>query len=484
MRLTRLLVFSSMALAFALLVPAFARAQRAPKWSWYDADGEGNVQVHLYLFWSDRCPHCPKAIDFTKDLKKRYPWLRVHRHEISSSTQNRDLYRRMAASLDRQGGQVPAFFFCKRLETGYNSYASHGKRIETSLVRWKAALEEHARKKKVAVSRGGVPPMMSGLFLVFARAGNPQAPDDAGPDVEAAPDLPIDLPEEEKVAVPLWGDVTPAELSLPAFTVVLAGCDAFNPCAFFVLLFLLSLLIHGRSRTRMLLVGGTFVFFSGLVYFLFMAAWLNLFFLIGHLRIVTLLAGLVALVIALLNVKDYFWFKKGPSLSIPESVKPGLYQRMTRLINVESMALLLGSTVALAALVNLYELLCTAGFPLVYTRVLTLRQLPTASYYLYLTLYNLIYVAPLALIVLVFTLTLGRHKLTEYQGRVLKLLSGLMMLALGGLLLAAPEMLNTITGAVATLVGAGLVTGLIVLVDLVRRRTAASTQRHGLREPA
>ncbi len=122
----------------------------------------------------------------------------------------------------------------------------------------------------------------------------------------------------ESVQLPLLGEIAPADLSLPLFTLVIAGLDAFNPCAFFVLLFLLSLMVHARSRARMLLIGGTFIFFSGLIYFLFMAAWLNLFLVIGGTPIVTLVAGVVAVIIGLLNTKDYFWFKQGPSLVIPE----------------------------------------------------------------------------------------------------------------------------------------------------------------------
>jgi hypothetical protein len=116
----------------------------------------------------------------------------------------------------------------------------------------------------------------------------------------------------------------------------------------------------------------------------------------------------------------------------------------------------------LAFAANLYELLCTSGFPMVFTRVLTLRELSPATYYLYLVLYNVVYVVPLALIVLAFSLTLTVHKLTEYEGRILKLLSGLMMLALGIVLLVKPELLHHLGGSLATISTALLLTALIV----------------------
>jgi hypothetical protein len=270
-------------------------------------------------------------------------------------------------------------------------------------------------------------------------------------------------------------------MSLPLFTVVIAGLDAFNPCAFFVLLFLLSLLVHARDRRRMLLVGGVFVFFSGLLYFIFMSAWLNVFLWAGELRAITVIAGLVAIAIALIHIKDYFWFKRSVSLSIPERAKPGLYRRMRGLVQAGRLPAMLASTVLLALAANSYELLCTSGFPMVYTRVLTLHELPPDVNYLYLAAYNLVYILPLLLIVVVFTLRFGARKLAEEEGRILKLLSGVMMLLLGIVLVAAPAWLNQVWGAALLLLAAVVITLLIVLLN--RRNRPASTRFTGSLHP-
>jgi hypothetical protein len=201
----------------------------------------------------------------------------------------------------------------------------------------------------------------------------------------------------------------------------------------------------------MLLVGGTFVLISGAVYFLFMAAWLNLFLLVGTLDWVNLAAGLLAVVIGLFGIKDFWFSLRGPSLSISTTSKLKLHERMRSLISTDRMPLLLSGTVLLAIVANSYELLCTAGFPMVYTRVLTMRQLGITEHYLYLLLYNLIYIIPLLLIVVAFVVTLGRRKLTLNEGRLLKLLSGTMMLALGAVLLLKPELLNNLWTGVSLL---------------------------------
>jgi hypothetical protein len=192
-----------------------------------------------------------------------------------------------------------------------------------------------------------------------------------------------------------------------------------------------------------------------------MAAWLNLFLLVGHLRAITTVAGTVALVLGIINAKDFFFFKEGVSLSIPEAARPKLFARMRALLKAESPATMLTGALVLAVAANSYELLCTAGFPMVFTRVLTLHSLPPGRYYLYLVLYNIVYIIPLAVIVGIFTATLGSRKMSEWQGRVLKLLSGMMMILLGGVLLIEPALLNNPLWASGLLGSAVLVTGIV-----------------------
>ncbi len=256
------------------------------------------------------------------------------------------------------------------------------------------------------------------------------------------------------------GDLEATRFSLPVLTVLIAGMDAFNPCAFFVLLFLLSLMVHQKDRRRMLLIGGTFVLISGLMYFAFMAAWLGLFKLMGGLPWVTAAAGALAAILGAVNVKDFFAFKAGVSLSIPESRKADIFRRGREILAAGSLPAMLAATVLMAVAANFYELLCTAGFPMVYTRVLTMQVANPAKHLVYLALYNAIYVLPLLLIVLAFVRTMGARKLSEREGRLLKLLSGLMMLGLGLLLLAAPERLNDLSTALGLMLGAGVLTWL------------------------
>jgi len=236
--------------------------------------------------------------------------------------------------------------------------------------------------------------------------------------------------------------------------------DAFNPCAFFVLLFLLSLLAHQQDKRRMWLIGGIFILFSGLMYFAFMAAWLGVFRVVGALPWVTAGAGGLALIIGIINTKDFFAFRQGVSLSISDTQRGDIFRRSRLVMAAGSLPAMLAATIMLAIAANFYELLCTAGFPMVYTRLLTMQVADSSRQMLYLALYNTVYVLPLLLIVMTFVRTVGSRKLSEREGRLLKLLSGLMMSGLGLFLLAAPELLNRVDVSIALVLAAALLTRL------------------------
>jgi hypothetical protein len=231
------------------------------------------------------------------------------------------------------------------------------------------------------------------------------------------------------------------ELGLPLFTIAIGLLDGFNPCSMWVLLFMLSLLASLANRTKMLLIGGTFVAVEGLAYFAFMAAWLNLFLLIGISRITELTLGSIGVLAGAVNIKDFWAFRRGVSLGIPESVKPGLYERIRRILQAENIVAALIGTVVLAVLVQAVELLCTAGLPALYTRILTLRQLDWLVYYGYLALYNIAYMLDDVIVLAIGVITISHYRLQEREGRWLKLISGVVMAGLGIVLVLKPDWL-------------------------------------------
>ena len=428
--------------------------------TWYSLDENGVANVDLYFFWSETCPHCQHAHPYIMSLPDELPWLRLHALELNAMPENAELYMKMAAALGQQAQYVPAFIYCGTMQAGYDENETTGAALRQSLIDCQARAQAELAPLSVAAgTEGGEGAAAAGSVAAGAAVAG-----SAGQGTATT------------IPVPFVGEVSVASLSLPVLTLLIAGVDSINPCAIFVLMFLLSLMVHAQSRSRMLMIGVVFVLFSGLIYFIFMAAWLNVFLWVGELRVITLIAGLVALVIGMINVKDFFWYKQGVSLSIPESAKPGLYARTRTLVQAGSLGAMLVSTALLAVAANSYELLCTAGFPMVYTRILTMAELPTSVYYAYLAAYNVIYVIPLLVIVVVFTAFLGSRKLGEEEGRALKLVSGLMMVMLGFVLVFQPEQLTNMAVSVGLVLGALVLAIVIIVIDRKRRPPAPKRQ--------
>lgn len=406
-----------------------AIAAHVPSQPWYTHSNDNLLSVNLYFFWSKQCPHCREAVPFINKLDKKHDWLTVYSRELTEHPEHIEQYISLANQLGQEARSVPAFLWCGNMIAGFDSPDNMGKFLEQELVKCYEWLKSNSKQPQPKT---------------VMQLNNPV------------------------INIPWLGTISLQDFSLPVYTLILAGLDAFNPCAFFVLLFLLSFMVHAKSRKRMLIVGGVFVLFSGLMYFLFMAAWLNVFLVMGKINTITISAGVLAIVIAIINIKDYFWFKQGVSLSIPDSAKPSFYQRVRQLVSAESLPPMLIATIGLAMFANLYEFLCTAGFPMVFTRILTMEELPSLSYYFYIALYNLIYVIPLLVIVIVFTMTFGVKKLQVEQGKKLKLLSGMMMLLLGLVMVFAPDLLSNVLAAVGLLLSALLLSWVILALDRKR----------------
>jgi len=350
--------------------------------------------IRIEFFMRTGCQNCAKAKLYLDKLTKRHPDVEIESLNIENDI---DAAIRLNELADKHGYSawgVPALYIDGQLIVGFRGADTTGKEIDY---------------------------LVEGLLT------------------EDKKTLEI---ERDTVNIPLFGEVRVNDYGLPLFTIVLGLIDGFNPCAMWVLIFLLSLLVNLKSRRRMVLIAGVFVFVSGLVYFIFMAAWLNFFFLLGLTRTLQLILGVFAIAVGSIHIKDFFMFKKGLSLSIPESAKPGIYSRVNRILKAENITGAIFTVIALAAMVNVVELACTAGLPVIYTQILASQPLSTFEYYAYLVLYNIAYMADDSVMIVIAVVTLSRARLQEKGGRVLKLISGLVISLLGLVMIFFPEWLS------------------------------------------
>jgi len=448
-------------LLMSWIQPSVATTATPSSTNWHYVNDAGELKVKLYFFWSNTCPHCKAAHPFIDSLPMQYPWIEVEQHLISDPA-TMEIWQKIASQTGTHARSIPYFASGKTAVVGYSNQAVTGAFLLQKLIAYYVSVGG-----VLADSPSSEPANIDADFVgLFTTCSAEQGATEGRCDLSPTLTTQTLATTVQPVELPIVGVVNPEQMSLPLLTVVLAGVDAFNPCAFFVLLFLLSIMVNAKSRARMLIVGGIFVFFSGFIYFLFMSAWLNIFQILGAGSDggwIILGAGLLALVAGAINIKDYCLTRGDVSLSMSAQNRTSLIKRMGKLTNASSMSAMIAGTVVLSCLANAYELLCTAGFPMIYTSVLSMHDLQHYERYLYLIMYNLVYVIPLAAIVIAFSVSLGKRKLTEKEGQTLKLMSGIMMMGLGGMLAFDPSALQNVALAIGLIIGSIILTAMITL---------------------
>lgn len=395
-----------------LLRVVFCCAAATVAFAYAAPDAAPPAQTELELFAREGCSHCDEAKRFVRELGASHPGLHVVVRDV---VKDPAALRRLQELAGQQGVSeiaVPTFHVGGKLVIGYADAQTTGAHII-------ALLDQTAAPgKKLDANSCAVAEALS--------CGPPASTVQTGAEPEDGIGIPF-----------LDMRVTAGGLGLPLFTVIIGLLDGFNPCSMWVLIFMIAMLASLQDRRKMLLIAGTFVAVEGVAYFAFMAAWLNLFFLVGISRISEIVLGLIAGVAGLINLKDFWARGQGISLSIPGAAKPVIYARVRRILQAESMAVALLGAALLAVMVQVVELMCTSGFPALYTRILTLRHLDYWSYYGYLLLYNAAYMLDDVIVLTIGVVTLSQRRLQENEGKWLKLLSGLTMLALAVYLIVA-----------------------------------------------
>lgn len=354
----------------------------------------------IEAFVREGCPHCAQAEAFLAQLGREDPTLNIVVRDVSKEPAAMERLKELAQQMPGGAARVPAIHVGGQMIFGYSEEARTDRLV-------RAALAGERAQQGSATD-----------------AATCAAEDDAALTCAAAP-------EEEKFEISVFGrTLSLDDVGLPAFAIVMGLLDGFNPCSMWVLILMISLLAPLNDRRRMVAIAGTFVAVEGVSYFLMMSAWLNLFLLIGLARWSEIALGVLALLYGLVNVKDFFAFGRGFSLSISEKNKTAIYKRIRGILAAKSLWAAVVGTIVLGVLVQIVEFMCTSGFPALFTRILTLKDLEPAAYYGYMLLYIAAYMLDDIIVLGIGVATLSRNRLQEKQGRVLKLVAGVAMIGL------------------------------------------------------
>lgn len=417
-------------------------------------DTPGDQPVVVYMFWGNTCPHCAEAKPFLQGLTQTYSGLDLRFYEIYDSEPNRELFLRMTEAYGFEASGVPTIFIGDQHWVGFSA--------DISEPQLEAAIAACAANGCSDAGEGIIAPGEGELTVLDTQTAR------ATPQASVQPDENTSAVEDEVVNIPLIGKVDLRSQSLFMSTLLISFVDGFNPCSVWVLTMLLALTLHSGSRKKTLIIGLVYLTVTAGVYALFIAGLFTVFTVINFTGWIQVGVSLIALFFAAVNIKDYFWYKEGLSFTISDEEKPGLARNMRRVTQAsQTLWGLIGATIALSAGVSLVEFTCTAGFPVLWTNILAANNVQPLTFALLLLEYMLVYQLDELVIFLVAVFTLKASRIEEKEGRILKLVSGMLMLTLAGAMLINPALLNDLGTAILIFGIAFAVTGLILLVHRV-----------------
>lgn len=391
-------IFLFLILISLLIVPTFAQSQVLED------------KVNIYFFWAEGCPHCVHEKIFLETLENRYSNLEVHSFEVTKNIENIELLQRVGNELNTDVSGVPFTVIGRQYLSGWYSEQTTGAAIEEAI---QCAMENSC-------------PDITGN-LIYSETTNTTS--------EEGKTIP------EKINIPLFGEIETKNISLPVFAVVMGALDGFNPCAMWVLLFLITMLLGMKDRKRMWILGSVFIITSAVVYFMFMAAWLNIILFLGFIFWIRIVIALVALGGGAYNLKEYFINKDSGCKVVGEDKRQKIVERLKKIVNEQKFWLALGGMIILAASVNLVELICSAGLPVIFTQVLALSNLATWQYYSYMLLYIFVFMLDDLFVFFTAMMTLKLTGITTKYTRISHLIGGILMVVVGILLIFKPEWL-------------------------------------------
>jgi len=354
------------------------------------------ASVTVYFFWGEGCPHCEKERIFLEKLTDKYPEVVISDYEISKDKENIKFFQKITKEIEANisGFPTPFTVVSDQYVIGYLSDETTGKAIES-------------------------------MVLSVIIDG----------------DIDQSNPILETISLPLLGEIKTKDLSLPILTIVIGVLDGFNPCAMWALLFLITLLLAMKDRKRMWMLGSAFILTSGFVYFLLMSAWLNVFLFLGFVVWIRVVVGIVALGAGGYNIRDYIINKDGACKITGSKKRQNVFKKLKKITQKKEFIFALGGIILLALAVNLVELVCSAGLPAVYTKVLALSNLSSWQYYSYILLYIFFFILDDLVVFAIAMTSLKAVGINGKYARFSHLFGGAIMVVIGILMLFKPELL-------------------------------------------
>lgn len=373
--------------------------------------------VNLYLFYSNTCSHCEAEMKLLDELQEDYDNLRIYKYEISED-KNSLLLSKVSEMFNTNVTGVPFTIIGEKTFFGYSEENSKKKFVGTI-----EYYSSHGYVDKVGEYLGNELP-------TYEINNNDITVDEYIKDYG-----------EYNFNIPIIGTISTKDLTLPLIAIIMGFIDGVNPCAMWVLLFLISMLIGMHDRKKMLILGGAFLLTSAFIYFFIMLAWLNIAVLVTKITIIRLVIAIIALLGGLYNLYSVYKTKENGCNVTTKKDRKKILERIKKFTSEKSLMLSVIGVIALAISVNLIELACSAGLPVMFTQILAINNLTKVEYLSYIILYIVFFLIDDFIIFLLAITSMKVSGISAKYGKVSKIIGAIFLIIIGVLLIVRPEWL-------------------------------------------
>ena len=372
--------------------------------------------VNIYFFHSNTCPHCKQENILLEKLEKEHDNIKIYRYEIYTDN-NGELLNKAAELLNVKVRGTPVTVIGSKVYNGFSR--------ENSSQVFEGAIKYFSQY---------------GYKDVFGEyLGNIELPTyevkETDPDVDKFIDE-----YSNKTIDTIFGSISTKNLTLPVISILIGLVDGFNPCAMWVLLFLISMLLGMKDKKKMWILGLTFLLTSALIYLLFMITWLNLANLLTSVVWIRTLIGIVAIAGAIINIRAYIKERKTNGCNVIDDKKRNkIFDKIRKFTSEKNFLIAIIGVITLAASVNIVELACSAGLPVMFIEILSMNNLSIIEESLYIFLYMFFFLIDDMVVFFIAMRTMELTGFSTKYGKLSKIVGGILLLVIGLLLIFKPE---------------------------------------------
>lgn len=397
-------------------------------------------EITLYLFHGDGCPHCKEEIEFLDTIEDKYPGLKIVKYEVWYNDDNSNFMYKVATTMDpNRNIGLPLTIIGDTMTIGYGpgtaskieraieyyseeEYVDVVEQIKNGTYVKEEVEEEEEKEKEKEVS-------------IDDKEKEDESKKESFSEKEEQSD------EEMTIEIPLIGKINLKNVSIISGTVFLGLLDGFNPCAMWILLFLISMLIGMKDRKRMWVLGLGFLLTSAFVYMAIMLSWLNIVVRISTVIWIRNLIAVVALVGGIINLRNFFKSQDSGCTVVDDKKRKKIFTKIKKFTSEKSLLISLIGVMTLAVSVNVVELACSAGLPLVFTQLLALNNIVGGEAIWYTFIYIVFFLFDDLVIFFIAMFTMKVTGISTKYSKYSHLIGGMLMIIIGILLLFRPEWL-------------------------------------------